>query len=86
MKNNLKTAGGDMLILVSFIVPLNSAYGCSSRTTILVIIFWNSATFKYNFDTPQVKWSLMSNIKNFLHKLSHKLLNDFEGSYEIWEC
>ena len=45
-------------------------------STILVIIFWNFATFYYRSDLPRVKGNLISSTANLVYELPHKLPND----------
>ena len=42
----------------------------------LVKILWKFLSFQYRFDSPQVKWYLISNIKNLISSLPHKRLRN----------
>ena len=59
------------------------------KTTILDILYLNSATFQENFHSPQVNRYLISIVKilvyNFLQKLWKNLGFSILGSYEILE-
>ena len=41
-----------------------------------VMIFWNLTTFQYRFNSPHVKRSFLSNMKNIAYNLSYELPND----------
>ena len=44
----------------------------------MMIIFKNFAMFQHMFDSQQVKQNLISNNRNFVYELSHKLSNDLK--------
>ena len=48
-------------------------FNANNPSTILVIILWQFTVFPCKFDSPQVKWDLISTRINFVQKLRHKL-------------
>ena len=48
-----------------------------SRSTIMVIIFWELFMFDKTFLSPQVKWNVIITNKHRIYKLPNELLNDF---------
>ena len=47
-----------------------------SRSTIMVIIFWDLFMFDKTFISPQVKWNVIIRNKHRIYKLPNELLND----------
>ena len=50
----------------------------SLRFAIVGIIFWQFAVFPCKFVLPQVRWDLISGIKNIEYKLVFELQNDLK--------
>ena len=46
----------------------------------LAIIFWQFTVFLYSFGTPQVKRTLISDVKESVYEFVYELLNDLLAS------